>query len=102
MAKKSTKSSPATPTPFEQARDELFQHIISCGVVGADREHQDEWFTDTLKYFTERYPELSEIGRAACRERAGTDVDAGYFPKNGRTPPTCTEPHPRRRTTPLR
>ena len=61
MAKsKSNKSTPATPTPFEQARDELFQHIISCGVVGADREHQDEWFNDTLKYFTERYPELSE------------------------------------------
>ena len=61
MAKpKSKKSSPANPAPFEQARDELFQHIMTCGVVGADSEHQHEWFDETLKYFAERYPELSE------------------------------------------
>ena len=61
MAKsKSGKSSPAIPTPFEQARDELFQHIMTCGVVGADLEHQHEWFDDTMKYFAERYPELGE------------------------------------------
>jgi hypothetical protein len=23
------------PTPFEQARDEMFQHIMRCGVIGA-------------------------------------------------------------------
>jgi hypothetical protein len=61
MAKsKSGKSSPAISTPFEQARDELFQHIMTCGVVGADLEHQHEWFEDTMKYFAERYPELGE------------------------------------------
>ena len=61
MAKsKSGKSTPAIPTPFEQARDELFQHIMTCGVVGADLEHQHEWFDDTMKYFAERYPELGE------------------------------------------
>ena len=61
MAKqKSSKAVPANATPFEQARDELFQHIMTCGVVGADTEHQHEWFDDTMKYFTERYPELSE------------------------------------------
>ena len=63
MAKpKSRKSgSPsAGPTPFEQARDELFQHIMTCGVVGADAEHQHEWFDETMKYFVERYPELGE------------------------------------------
>jgi hypothetical protein len=51
---------PAEPSPFEQARDELFQHIMRCGVVGADPEHIEEWFADTMKYMTERYPELSE------------------------------------------
>ncbi len=51
---------PAEPSPFEQARDELFQHIMRCGVVGADIEHVDEWFGDTIKYLTERFPELSE------------------------------------------
>ena len=61
MAKsKSGKSSPAISTPFEQARDELFQHIMTCGVVGADLEHQQEWFDETMKYFAERYPELGE------------------------------------------
>jgi hypothetical protein len=61
MAKqKSKRSTPADPTPFEQARDELFQHIMTCGVVGADVEHQHEWFGETMKYFSERYPELTE------------------------------------------
>lgn len=62
MAKpKSNKSSPGNPTAFEQARDELFQHIMSCGVVDADHEHQHEWFEETMKYFAERYPELGEV-----------------------------------------
>lgn len=53
-------SGPAEPSPFEQARDELFQHIMRCGVVGAEPEHVDEWFAETIKYMTERFPELSE------------------------------------------
>jgi hypothetical protein len=53
-------SVPAGPTPFETARDELFQQIMQCGVVGADAEHQHEWFDETMKYFAERYPELTE------------------------------------------
>lgn len=62
MAKpKSRKSGPAAPTPFEEARDELFQQIMQCGVVGADSEHQNEWFGETMKYFAERYPELGEM-----------------------------------------
>jgi hypothetical protein len=61
MAKpKSKKTGPAISTPFEQARDELFQHIMTCGVVGADHDHQHEWFEETMKYFAERYPELGE------------------------------------------
>jgi hypothetical protein len=51
---------PTEPSPFEQARDELFQHIMRCGVVGADVQHADEWFAETIKYMTERFPELSE------------------------------------------
>lgn len=61
MAKpKSRRGIPASAgsTVFDQARDELFQHIMTCGVVGADEAHQHEWFDDTMKYFTERYPEL--------------------------------------------
>ena len=47
------------PMPFDQARDELFQQIMTCGVIGADAEHQEEWFGETIKYFAERYPELN-------------------------------------------
>lgn len=51
---------PTEPTPFEQARDELFQHIMRCGVVGADDAHAEEWFAETIAYMTERFPELGE------------------------------------------
>jgi hypothetical protein len=62
MAKKNQRSSaPAgAQTPFDECRDELFQHIMRCGVIGAASEHQEEWFNDTMKYLTERYPELTE------------------------------------------
>ena len=51
---------PTEPSPFEQARDELFQHIMRCGVVGALPEHIEEWFAETIKYMSDRFPELSE------------------------------------------
>jgi hypothetical protein len=51
----------AAPSPFEQARDELFQHIIQCGVIGANVEHQNEWFDETMQYVAERYHELSHV-----------------------------------------
>ena len=50
----------APPTPFEQARDELFQQIMRCEVIGAAPEHQAEWFTETMAYFADRYPELTQ------------------------------------------
>src|SRR5262252_4862759 len=50
----------AEPTVFEQARDELFQHIMRCGVIGAEPEHQVEWFDETMKYIGDRYHELAE------------------------------------------
>ena len=45
-------------SPYQEARDELFQHIMRCGVVGAEPEHQAEWFDETMAYMTDRYPEL--------------------------------------------
>jgi hypothetical protein len=62
MAKEKTRRrrEVAEPTPFEQARDEMFQHIIRCGVIGSQPEHQTEWFDDTLRYLGERYHELSD------------------------------------------
>lgn len=62
MAKK--RSEPrkyATPTTFEQARDELFSHILRCGVLEATPEHQKEWFDDTMLYLADRYEDLTEV-----------------------------------------
>lgn len=61
MAKPKTRhrSAPAIPSPFEEARDELFQHIMRCGVVGSAPEDQKEWFDSTMQYMTERYHELA-------------------------------------------
>jgi hypothetical protein len=55
----------ALPSPFEQARDEMFQHIIRCGVLQASPEHQKEWFDQTIGYLADRYHEL---GRAEVVE----------------------------------
>jgi hypothetical protein len=48
----------AVPSPFEQARDEMFQHIIRCGVLQASPQDQKEWFDQTIAYLAERYHEL--------------------------------------------
>ncbi len=50
----------APPSAFDQARDELFQHIMRCGVIGSDPEHMREWFDETTAYFAGRYHELSK------------------------------------------
>jgi hypothetical protein len=56
--KRNTKA-PVVASPFEEARDELFQHIMRCGVVGSEPEHAHEWFNDTMTYMKDRYPELA-------------------------------------------
>lgn len=69
MAKpKSRKGDASFASPFEEARDELFQHIMTCGVIGSDAEHQREWFDETLKYIVERYPELGESQAGELRK----------------------------------
>lgn len=50
----------ALPTPFEEARDEMFQHIMQCGVIGCAPEDQAAWFDDTMRYLADRFTELSE------------------------------------------
>ena len=54
-----TRSAAPATTPFEEARDEMFQHIMKCGVIGALPEDQKEWFDSTMAYVAERYHELS-------------------------------------------
>jgi hypothetical protein len=68
MAKQNLRrSQSAAPTPFEQARDEMFQHIMRCGVIGAEQTHQTEWFNDTMAYLGDRYHELSQAELADLR-----------------------------------
>src|SRR5438552_2250304 len=80
MAKK--RSEPrkvSTPTPFEQARDELFSHILRCGVLEAGPDHQKEWFADTILYLTdrERDAEPAVRARAALSRRAQQELCGG-------------------------
>ena len=49
----------AEPSAFDLARDELFQHVIRCEVIGADPEHQAEWFAETMSYMCDRWHELT-------------------------------------------
>ncbi len=50
----------ASPSVLDKARDELYSHILRCGVIGAQNDHQKEWFDDTIEYMAERYSTLSE------------------------------------------
>ena len=56
--KKAAPRTPAMPTVFDQARDELFSHILRCGVLEAAPEHQKEWMDDTMQYLGDRYSDL--------------------------------------------
>jgi hypothetical protein len=60
MAKHKSARRTSTPGPVEQARDELYSHILRCGVLEAAPEHQKDWFDDTMDYLAERYEQLSD------------------------------------------
>jgi hypothetical protein len=55
------------PVAFAQARDEMFSHVLRCGVIDALPEHQKEWFDDTMLYLADRYEDLSEEELAQLR-----------------------------------
>src|SRR6266576_2488584 len=59
MNKKKTQRDPEA-VAFAQARDELFSHILRCGVIDALPEHQKDWFDDTMLYLADRYEDLSD------------------------------------------
>jgi hypothetical protein len=66
MSKKKSRSS-SEAVSFAQARDELFSHILRCGVIDALPEHQKDWFDDTMGYVADRYEDLSEEELAELR-----------------------------------
>jgi len=64
MTKKASQRSDAS---FDQARDELFSHILRCGVLEAEPEHQKDWFDDTIQYLADRYLDLTDEDLGAVR-----------------------------------
>ncbi len=70
-----------------QARDELFSHILRCGVLEASEQHKKDWFDDTMEYLSDRYDTLTDndlaevrrLGEVYCRPviRPGDPVTAG-------------------------
>ena len=73
--RKSTPRSNKPADSFDQARNELFSHILRCGVLQAAVEHQKEWFDDTMEYLADRYVYLTDeeldtlrnLGQQYCR-----------------------------------
>jgi hypothetical protein len=59
MNKKKTQRDPEAVS-FAQARDEMFSHILRCGVIDALPEHQKDWLDDTMLYLADRYDDLTE------------------------------------------
>jgi hypothetical protein len=55
-----TTAATTEPTAFAQGRDELFSHILRCGVIDALPEHQKEWLDDTMLYLADRYEDLTK------------------------------------------
>lgn len=53
---------------FAQARDEMFSHVLRCGVIDALPEHQKDWFDDTMLYLADRYEALSDEELAQLRK----------------------------------
>lgn len=83
--RKKTPRQSALPTSFDQARDELFSHILRCGVIEADSEQQKDWIDDTMQYLGERYPDLSEeqltqvrvLGERFCKPVVARSEEVG-------------------------
>jgi hypothetical protein len=59
MIKKKIRQDPDAVS-FAQARDELFSHVLRCGVIDALPEHQKDWFDDTMLYLADRYDSLTD------------------------------------------
>jgi methylphosphotriester-DNA--protein-cysteine methyltransferase len=85
MAKAKKPRKQYIPTTMEQARDELFSHILRCGVLESAEEHRKDWFDDAMDYLAERYEGLSAaeltdlrtLGERYCRPVAPRTEPAG-------------------------
>ena len=86
MHKKNLRRTPEAVS-FAQARDEMFSHILRCGVIDALPEHQKDWFDDTMLYLQDRYEDLGneelvqlrQLGERFCQpvQRKPEPVETG-------------------------
>ena len=86
MNKKNLRRTPEAVS-FAQARDEMFSHILRCGVIDALPEHQKDWFDDTMLYLQDRYEDLGneelvqlrQLGERFCQpvQRKPEPVETG-------------------------
>ena len=83
MNKKKTQRDPEA-VAFAQARDEMFSHVLRCGVIDALPEHQKDWFDDTMLYLADRYEDLSEEELAQLRQSGRALLPAGSAEGRGR------------------
>ena len=83
MNKKKTQRDPEA-VAFAQARDEMFSHILRCGVIDALPEHQKDWFDDTMLYLADRYDDLTEEELAQLRVAGRALLAAGAAQGRGR------------------
>jgi hypothetical protein len=68
----------APASPFDQARDEMFQQVMRCGVIGSDPAHQAEWFDETMTYLGERYHERKSPEKfRRQRKSSGENTEKG-------------------------
>jgi hypothetical protein len=65
---KPPRNKPAPSRLFDQARDELFSHILRCGVLEAAASDQKDWFDDTMEYLGERYEGLNQRELESLRQ----------------------------------
>lgn len=83
--KKTFSKDSSVSSTLDQARDELFSHILRCGVIEAESEQQKDWLDDTMQYLGERYTDLDQeqlaqvrlLGERFCRPVARSPEVAG-------------------------
>ena len=47
--------------PTDNIRDELFSYIQRCDVIGATREDQRQWLSETMDFLATRHPHLTDL-----------------------------------------
>ncbi len=55
---------------YEEARDELFSHLLKSHIADAEPARRRAWLADTLEYLRARYPRLPDTRLGHLEEAA--------------------------------